>query len=45
LGIVPLAAGIWLGVHLYGRLDETGFRRVILLMLFLSGLVLLAPGW
>jgi uncharacterized membrane protein YfcA len=45
VGIVPLAAGIWLGVHLYGRLDETGFRRVILLMLFLSGLVLLAPGW
>jgi uncharacterized membrane protein YfcA len=45
LGLVPVAAGIWLGVHLYGRLDEAGFRRVILLLLLLSGLVLLAPGW
>jgi uncharacterized membrane protein YfcA len=45
LGVVPIAAGIWLGVHLYGRLDEAGFRRVILWLLFLSGLVLLVPGW
>ncbi len=45
LGAVPIAVGIWLGVHLYGRLDEAGFRRVILVLLFLSGLVLLVPGW
>lgn len=45
LGLVPVAAGIWLGVHLYGRLGEAGFRRVILWLLLLSGLVLLAPGW
>lgn len=45
LGLVPVAAGIWLGVHLYGRLDEAGFRRVILVLLFLSGVVLLVPGW
>jgi uncharacterized protein len=45
LGVVPIAAGIWLGVHLYGRLDEAGFRRVILWLLFLSGVVLLVPGW
>jgi uncharacterized protein len=45
LGAVPIAVGIWLGVHLYGRLDEAGFRRVILVLLFLSGLVLLIPGW
>jgi uncharacterized membrane protein YfcA len=44
LGLVPVASGIWLGVHLYGRLDESGFRRVILVLLLLSGLVLLAPG-
>lgn len=44
-GLVPVAAGIWLGVHLYGRLDEAGFRRVILVLLFLSGVVLLVPGW
>src|SRR5690606_29532200 len=45
LGLLPVASGIWLGVHLYGRLDEVGFRRVILWLLFLSGLVLLVPGW
>jgi hypothetical protein len=45
LGLLPVAAGIWLGVHLYGRLDEAGFRRVILVLLLLSGLVLLAPGF
>ncbi|MFZ5690939.1 MAG: sulfite exporter TauE/SafE family protein [Pseudomonadota bacterium] len=45
LGIGPVAAGIWLGVHLYGRLDEAGFRRLILWLLFLSGLVLLVPEW
>jgi uncharacterized membrane protein YfcA len=45
LGLVPVGFGIWLGVHLYGRLDEAGFRRVILCLLFLSGLVLLVPGW
>ncbi|MGE3988675.1 sulfite exporter TauE/SafE family protein [Pseudorhodoplanes sp.] len=44
LGIVPVAAGIWFGVRLYGRLDEAGFRRVILILLLLSGLVLLIPG-
>jgi uncharacterized membrane protein YfcA len=44
LGLVPVAAGIWLGVHLYGRLNEAGFRRVILILLLLSGLTLLAPG-
>lgn len=45
LGAVPIAVGIWIGVHLYGRLDEAGFRRVILWLLLLSGLVLLVPGW
>ena len=45
LGLVPVGFGIWLGVHLYGRLDEAGFRRVILILLFLSGIMLLVPGW
>jgi uncharacterized membrane protein YfcA len=44
LGLVPVLAGIWLGVHLYGRLDEAGFRRLILVLLLLSGIVLLVPG-
>jgi uncharacterized membrane protein YfcA len=43
LGLLPVAAGIWLGAKLYGRLDEAGFRRVILILLLLSGLVLLVP--
>lgn len=44
LGLVPVAAGIWLGWYLYGRLDEEGFRKMILALLFLSGLVLILPG-
>jgi uncharacterized membrane protein YfcA len=45
LGGVPIAAGIWVGLHLYGRLDEASFRRVILWLLLLSGIVLLVPDW
>ncbi len=44
LGLVPVLTGIWAGLHLYGRLDEAAFRRVILVLLFLSGIVLLIPG-
>jgi len=44
LGLVPVAVGIWVGVRLYGKLDEAGFRRLILMLLLLSGLVLLIPG-
>jgi len=42
-GLIPLAAGLWLGLKLYGHLDETTFRRVILLLLLLSGIVLIVP--
>jgi len=42
-GLPSLAAGLWLGLHLYGRLDETAFRKVILILLLLSGLVLIVP--
>lgn len=44
LGALPVAAGIWAGLHLYGRLDEAGFRRVILVLLLISGVALLVPG-
>ena len=30
LGLVPVLGGIWVGLHLYGRLEEAGFRRLIL---------------
>jgi hypothetical protein len=42
-GLLPLAAGLWVGLRLYGRLDENAFRKVILILLLLSGLVLLVP--
>jgi uncharacterized protein len=42
-GLLPLAAGLWVGLHLYGRLDENAFRKVILILLLLSGLVLIVP--
>jgi uncharacterized protein len=43
LGLLPLAAGMWLGLKLYNHLDEATFRKVILVLLLLSGLVLIAP--
>lgn len=42
-GLPSLAAGLWLGLHLYGRLDENAFRKVILILLLLSGLALIVP--
>jgi uncharacterized protein len=35
-----LLAGTWLGLKLYGRLDEASFRKVVLLLLLLSGVAL-----
>jgi uncharacterized membrane protein YfcA len=40
LGLPFLLAGTWLGLKLYGRLDEAGFRKVVLLLLMASGLAL-----
>lgn len=46
LGLPALLAGLWLGFKLYGRLDDAAFRRLILLLLLLSGLALVAVhGW
>jgi uncharacterized membrane protein YfcA len=42
-GLPVLIAGLWLGLHLYGRLDEVAFRKVILVLLLLSGIVLIVP--
>jgi uncharacterized membrane protein YfcA len=36
-----LLVGTWLGLKLYGRLDEAQFRRVVLILLLASGVVLL----
>jgi uncharacterized membrane protein YfcA len=43
LGAPALAAGMWVGMHLYGRLDDDAFRKVILVLLLLSGLALVVP--
>ena len=40
-GLPVLLAGTWLGMKLYGRLDEAAFRKVVLMLLLASGVVLL----
>jgi len=42
LGLPALLAGLWLGFKLYGKLDEAGFRRLVLVLLLLSGVSLIA---
>jgi uncharacterized membrane protein YfcA len=41
IGLPALLAGTWLGLKLFGRLDEAAFRKVVLVLLFASGAVLL----
>jgi hypothetical protein len=43
LGLPPMAAGLWMGFKLYGRLDDAAFRKVILVLLLISGLGLIPP--
>ncbi len=43
LGLPALVAGMFTGWWLYGRLDDAGFRKVILALLLVSGLALVAP--
>src|SRR5262249_20811728 len=40
LGLSVLLAGTWLGLKLYGRVKEATFRKVVLLLLLLSGVAL-----
>jgi len=40
-GLPVLFAGTWLGMRLYGHLDEAKFRKVVLVLLLLSGAALL----
>jgi hypothetical protein len=34
-------AGTWLGLKLFGRIDEASFRKIVLALLFVSGAVLI----
>jgi uncharacterized membrane protein YfcA len=42
-GLPVLAAGMWIGLKLYGKLDDAAFRKVILVLLLVSGLSLIVP--
>jgi uncharacterized protein len=44
VGLPVLLAGTWLGLRLYGRLDEAGFRRIVLVLLLVSGAALVAQA-
>jgi uncharacterized protein len=44
LGLPALLAGLWGGFKLYGKLDDAAFRKVILLLLLVSGLALIVPA-
>jgi uncharacterized membrane protein YfcA len=40
VGLPALLAGTWLGLKLFGRLDEAAFRKVVLGLLLISGVAL-----
>lgn len=40
-GLPVLFAGTWLGLKLYGKIKETTFRKIVLVLLLLSGLALI----
>ncbi|MFG3593585.1 sulfite exporter TauE/SafE family protein [Bradyrhizobium sp. RDI18] len=41
IGLPALFAGMWIGLKLFGRLDEASFRKVVLVLLLVSGAVLM----
>jgi uncharacterized membrane protein YfcA len=45
IGLPALALGTWAGFALYGRIDEDGFRKLVLWLLLAAGLFLLASLW
>jgi uncharacterized membrane protein YfcA len=44
IGLPALAVGTWAGLKLFGRLDEARFRRIVLVLLLLSGVSLVLLG-
>jgi uncharacterized membrane protein YfcA len=40
IGLPALFAGTWLGLKLFGSIDEATFRKIVLALLLISGLVL-----
>jgi uncharacterized membrane protein YfcA len=43
ISLPGLLAGLWIGVRLYGRLDDVAFRKLVLILLLVSGLTLVLP--
>jgi uncharacterized protein len=41
IGLPVLFAGTWLGLRLFGRLDEATFRKIVLILLLTSGALLI----
>jgi uncharacterized protein len=44
LGIPTMAAGLWVGFKLYGKLDDAAFRKIVLWLLLVSGCSLVVPS-
>lgn len=44
IGLPAVLVGTWAGLKLYARLDDTGFRRVVLVLLLVAGLALIVPA-
>jgi uncharacterized membrane protein YfcA len=44
IGLPALALGTWVGLKAFGKLDDQAFRRVVLVLLLLSGASLLILG-
>ncbi|MFZ0093322.1 MAG: sulfite exporter TauE/SafE family protein [Pseudolabrys sp.] len=43
LGLPCMLAGTWVGLKSYGKLNDAAFRKIILLLLLVSGLSLIVP--
>ena len=41
MGVPCLLAGTWLGLKLFGRIDEATFRKIVLALLLVSGVTLM----
>jgi uncharacterized membrane protein YfcA len=44
MGLPALLLGLWVGVRLYGKLDDAAFRKAILVLLLISGFSLVVPA-
>ena len=41
IGLPAVFVGTWLGMKLFGRLDEATFRKIVLALLLASGVLLI----